>query len=137
MSFVPVAYQLIRRKCRIKQSLVLPFYTYFFVIGFLLPLAVISVLYTIVARKLWLHEMPVDHNVSENQREQEIPKKKVIRMLIIVVVVFAVCWLPVHVYQMHEGVSTDGALGIRMYLFTFATGSVRLTAPSIRGCILV
>jgi hypothetical protein len=109
MSFVPVAYQLIRRKCRIKQSLVLPFYTYFFVIGFLLPLAVISVLYTIVARKLWLHEMPVDHNVSENQREQEIPKKKVIRMLIIVVVVFAVCWLPVHVYQMHEGVSTDGA----------------------------
>ena len=26
-------------------------------------------------------------------------------MLIIVVVVFAVCWLPVHVYQMHDGVS--------------------------------
>ena len=47
----------------------------------------------------------MDHNVSEEQREQEIPKKKVIRMLIIVVVVFAVCWLPVHVFQMHDGVS--------------------------------
>ena len=47
----------------------------------------------------------MDHNISENQREQEIPKKKVIRMLIIVVVVFAVCWLPVHVYQMRDSVT--------------------------------
>ena len=105
MSIVPVAFKLIRGKCRIKGSLILPFYAYFFAVGFLLPLAVISVLYTQVARKLWFHEVPVDHNVSENQREQEIPKKKVIRMLIIIVVVFALCWLPVHVYQMDEGVS--------------------------------
>jgi len=105
MSIVPVAFKLIRGKCRIEESLILPFYVYFFAVGFLLPLAVISVLYTQVARKLWFHEVPVDHNVSENQREQEIPKKKVIRMLIIIVVVFALCWLPVHVYQMDEGVS--------------------------------
>ena len=105
MSIVPVALKLIRGKCRIDISLNLPFYAYFFAIGFLLPLVAISVLYTLVARKLWFHEVPVDHNISEEQRQQEIPKKKVIRMLIIVVVVFAVCWLPVHVFQMHEGVS--------------------------------
>ena len=105
MSIVPVAFKLVRGKCRIDISLILPFYAYFFAIGFLLPLAFISVLYTLVARKLWFHDVPVDHNVSEEQREQEIPKKKVIRMLIIVVVAFAVCWLPVHVYQMHDGVS--------------------------------
>ena len=105
MSIVPVAFKLIHGKCRIEPTLILPFYAYFFAVGFLLPLAVISVLYTLVGRKLWLHEVPVDHNVRENQREQEIPKKKVIRMLIIVVVVFAVCWLPVHVYHMDEGVS--------------------------------
>ena len=107
MSIVPVAFKLARGKCRIDISLIFPFYAYFFAIGFLLPLVTISVLYTLVARKLWFHEVPVDHNVSEEQREQEIPKKKVIRMLIIVVVVFAVCWLPVHVYQMHDGVSID------------------------------
>ena len=105
MSIVLVAFKLVRGKCRIDISLILPFYASFFAFGFLLPFAVISVLYTLVARKLWLHEVPVDHNVSENQREQEIPKKKVIRMLIIVVVVFVVCWLPVHVYQMDDGVS--------------------------------
>ena len=102
---VPVTFKLKRGKCGTEDSLVFPFYTYFFAVGFLLPLAVISGLYTLVARKLWLHEVPVDHNKNENQREQEIPKKKVIRMLIIVVVVFAVCWLPVQVYHMDEGVN--------------------------------
>ena len=105
MSIVPFTFKLDQGKCWIETSLMLPFYAYFFAVGFLLPLAVISVLYTLVARKLWLHEVPLDHNISENQREQEVPKKKVIRMLIIVVLVFAVCWLPVHVYQMDEGVS--------------------------------
>ena len=105
MSIVPVALKLDHGKCRIEMSLYLPFYAYFFAVGFLLPLAVISVLYTLAARKLWLHKVPVDLNIRENQREQEIPKKKVIRMLIIVVVVFTVCWLPVHLYQMNDGVS--------------------------------
>ena len=109
MSIVPFAFKLDQGKCRIEISLILPFYAYFFAVGFLLPLAVISVLYTLVARKLWFYEVPVDRNVNDEQREQEIPKKKVIRMLIIIVVVFAVCWLPVHVYQMDEGVS----IGVR------------------------
>ena len=64
----------------------------------------------LVARKLWLHEMPMDHDTSKNQQGQEIPKKRVIRMLIIIVVAFAVCWLPVHVYQLDESLSTNGAL---------------------------
>ena len=105
MSIIPVAFRVIGGKCRIKISLLFPFYIYFFVVGFLVPLSIISVLYTLVARKLWLHEMPMVHNASENQPQQEIPKKKVVRMLIIVVIVFAVCWLPLHVYQMDDGVS--------------------------------
>ena len=122
MTIVPVAFKLVKGKCRIEPSLLLPFYVYFFVVGFLLPLAVISVLYTQVALKLWFHEVPVDHNVTESQREQEIPKKKVIRMLIIVVVVFAVCWLPIHVYQMHEGLAFGlGGLGAMWdpYIFIY------------------
>ena len=116
MSITPVAFRLISGKCRVKISLVFPFYVYLFVVGFILPLAVISVLYTLVARKLWLHEMPMVHNVRENQPQQEIPKKKIIRMLIIVVVAFAVCWLPLHVYQMDEGVS--------MVMNEFQTGAM-------------
>ena len=48
--------------------------------------------------------MPADDEARVHLRQQEIPEKKVIRMLIIVVVVFAVCWLPVHVHQMHSSI---------------------------------
>ena len=115
MSIVPVAFKLGNGgKCWIEKSLIFPFFALFFFVGFLLPLVIISALYTVLAQKLWFHEVPVDHTVGRDQREQEIPMKRVIRMLIIVVVVFAVCWLPLHVYQMSEGVSHQtGGNGVR------------------------
>jgi len=104
MSVEVVVFKLMDGACHFDDTVIsaLAFWSYILVITYLLPLAIICILYIIIAAKLWLHEVPVDHNVSENQRKQEIPKKKVIRMLIIIVVVFAVCWLPVHVYQMDE-----------------------------------
>ena len=69
MSIMPVALKFVQDRCRIEMSLILPFFAIFFVVGFLLPFVVISVLYTLVARKLWLHEVPVDHNLRENQRD--------------------------------------------------------------------
>ena len=102
MSIAVVAFKFIDGACRFDDTVISPlaFWSYILVFIYLLPLAIISILYIIVAANLWLHEVPVDHDASENQRRQEIPKKKVIRMLVIVVVAFAVCWLPVHVYQM-------------------------------------
>ena len=104
MSVAVVVFKLIDGACHFDGTVISPvaFWSYILVITYLLPLAIICILYIIIAAKLWLHEVPVDHHVGENQRKQEIPKKKVIRMLIVIAVVFAVCWLPVHVYQMDE-----------------------------------
>ena len=111
MSVVPVAFKSVNGVCFFDDTVISPlvFWSCILALTYLLPLAIISILYIIVAGKLWLHEMPADHEVREHQRQQEIPKKKVIRMLTIVVVVFAVCWLPVHVYQMDNSVKM-GAL---------------------------
>ena len=97
----------------------LPFWSFLLVIDYLLPLAIISILYIIVAGKLWLHKMPADDQVRIHQRQQEIPKKKVIRMLIIVVVVFAVCWLPVHVYQMDMSVNMGASWPASIIYFCY------------------
>jgi len=104
MSVAFVVVKFIDGACRIDETVISPlaFWSYILVIAYLLPLVIICILYIIVAAKLWLHEVPVDHVVSENQRRQEIPKKKVIRMLIIILVVFAVCWLPAHVHQIDD-----------------------------------
>jgi len=76
--------------------------TYFFVISYLLPVSVISVLYTITARKLWFHEAPGDGLIQNHygQRQQQ-TKRRVVRMLIIVFTAFAVCWLPAQVFQLY------------------------------------
>ena len=106
MSVTVVVYKFKDGFCRLDGTVIsqLAFWSYILVLAYLLPLVIISILYIIVAGKLWLHKMPADDEARVQQQQQDIPKKKVIRMLIIVVVVFAVCWLPVHVYQMHSSV---------------------------------
>ena len=102
MAVTPVVYKLKSGKCYyIEENIpMLPFWTYLLLINYILPLAIISALYITVARKLWFHEIPGQDETALSQPGEQIPKKRVVRMLIIVVVVFAVCWLPLQVVHM-------------------------------------
>ena len=79
-------------------------YIYFFVINYLLPVSIISVLYTITARKLWIHEAPGD-GLNQNRQLQQQTKRKVVRTLIIVFTAFALCWLPGQVFQLYLAIT--------------------------------
>ena len=81
-------------------------YIYLFTINYLFPVFIISILYTITARKLWFHEVPGDD--EQNRQHQQMTKRKVLRMLIIVFSVFALCWLPGQVFQLYLAV-TEGS----------------------------
>ena len=78
-------------------------FIYFFTINYLFPVFIISILYTITARKLWFHEVPGDD--EQNRQQQQMTKRKVVRMLIIVFSVFALCWLPGQVFQLYLAVT--------------------------------
>ncbi|XP_037530822.1 neuromedin-K receptor-like [Nematolebias whitei] len=71
------------------------------VLVYVLPLAVMGVTYTIVGVSLWGSEVPGDS--SDNYHAQLSAKRKVVKMMIIVVVTFALCWLPYHVYFIVTG----------------------------------
>lgn len=60
------------------------------------PLLIMGVTYTIVGITLWGGEIPGD--TCDKYHEQLKAKRKVVKMMIIVVVTFAICWLPYHVY---------------------------------------
>ena len=79
-------------------------FTYFFVINYLLPVSVISVLCTITARKLWFHEAPGE-GLNQNRERQQQTKRKFVRMFIIVFTTFALCWLPGQVFQLYLAVT--------------------------------
>ena len=72
------------------------FYATFFVFGYLLPLSLICVLYGFMLKRLLYGVVP-----GGNQRAESIrSKKRVTKMVVIVVVIFALCWLPIQIIFM-------------------------------------
>ena len=64
------------------------------------PTVIISTWYIETARKLWFHRAPGDVLSQNRQHVEQITKRRVVRMLIIVFTVFALCWLPGQVFQL-------------------------------------
>lgn len=74
---------------------------------YIIPLAIISYAYICIWVKLKNHVSPSSRNDSINRR------KKTTKMLALVVVVFAICWLPFHVFQV--AIDLDLALSLKEY----------------------
>ncbi|XP_015606120.1 RYamide receptor [Cephus cinctus] len=75
--------------------------TYRALLGFLqylTPLTVISCVYARMALKLWGSRAPGNAQDSRDANLMK-NKKKVIKMLVIVVALFAICWLPLQTYN--------------------------------------
>ena len=67
-----------------------------FITLYALPLCVAVTNYSLICRKLWLRQIP--GNVSDSNRANaEKSKRRVVRLLVIVCVVFALCWFPIYV----------------------------------------
>ena len=72
------------------------FHIVVFITLYVLPLCVTSINYSLICRKLWLRQIP--GNVSDSNRANaEKSKRKVVRLLVTVCVVFALCWFPIYV----------------------------------------
>lgn len=70
-------------------------------VQFVIPFCVISFVYIQMAIKLWGSKTPGN---AQNERDKALlrNKKKVVKMLVIVVVLFGVCWLPLQTYHILE-----------------------------------
>uniref|UniRef100_A0A8C8YD20 Neuromedin-K receptor n=1 Tax=Prolemur simus TaxID=1328070 RepID=A0A8C8YD20_PROSS len=66
------------------------------VLVYCFPLLVMGATYTAVGVTLWGGEIPGD--TCDKYHEQLKAKRKVVKMMIIVVMTFAICWLPYHIY---------------------------------------
>lgn len=68
------------------------------VVQYLTPLVIITLVYSRMAHRLWGSRAPGN---AEDSRDANLlrNKKKVIKMLVIVVTLFALCWLPLQTYN--------------------------------------
>ncbi|XP_030066292.1 probable G-protein coupled receptor 83 [Microcaecilia unicolor] len=84
-----------------------------FVLLYVLPLFVISITYTTVAKKLWMRNAIGDITMEQYYAHRR-KKKMTLKMLMLVVVVFAVCWFPLNCYVV---LMSSRAIGINNALY--------------------
>ena len=70
-----------------------------FILLYIIPLLFIATLYTFVCRKLWSHKVPGNRTLTSISN-REAHNKKTVKMLIVLVTAFALCWLPAHVMHL-------------------------------------
>ena len=77
-----------------------------FVLLYAFPLTVIASLYTVIMLKLWRRKAP-GQELTSNQQNKEKTNRKVLKMLVTVVIVFALSWLPLYVRMFVMFVKSD------------------------------
>ncbi|KAH1165598.1 probable G-protein coupled receptor 83 [Mauremys mutica] len=94
-----------------------------FVLLYVLPLLVISITYTMVAKKLWLRNAIGDVTMEQYFAHQR-KKKMTLKMLMVVVVVFAVCWFPLNCYLVlisSRAIHSNNALYFAFHWFAMSS----------------
>ncbi|XP_022104849.1 prokineticin receptor 2-like [Acanthaster planci] len=79
------------------------------IVEFLMPLTIMSIAYVIIAKKLWFREVPGGHVTVQQELAAESSKRKTLRMLIIVVALFAICWAPFYAFSIIRDFVYDSA----------------------------
>lgn len=72
------------------------YYSLVFVVLYLLPLLVIAVLYALVSYKLYHRKIPGHSRARAYTMAVEKSKRKVVKVLVMIVAAFALCWFPAH-----------------------------------------
>ncbi len=69
------------------------YYSMVIICLFFLPTAIMSILYTLIMRKLWTKDEFIDQTIEDMQRKKRKERRqKSIVMLIIILIVFFICW---------------------------------------------
>ena len=72
------------------------FHSTVFVLLYALPLSITIVISFLICRKMWFRVIPGNPSDS-NRAAAEKSKRKVVRLLVVIVAVFALCWFPIYV----------------------------------------
>ncbi|CAN7939522.1 unnamed protein product [Ixodes hexagonus] len=83
---------------------IVAFQVCFFMSSFVVPLALVFILYVLMLKRLWFGVTPGGRVSAESMRS----KRRVTRLVVVVVLVFAVCWCPVQVVLVLKSVDLYG-----------------------------
>lgn len=96
-----------------------------FILWYATPLIIMTFLYCSMIKKVWKRTIP-GQETPRTQQIQYNTKMKVLKLLISVVICFALCWLPYHVMFLYYAHGTSPALNIWLFCnsMRFANSSI-------------
>ncbi|XP_067136185.1 QRFP-like peptide receptor [Centruroides vittatus] len=77
------------------------YYTFVTVALFFLPIVIMSTSYSLIVWRLWMNKVPGERSLA-NMTVQHNAKKKVIKMVCVVLVVFVLCWMPFQIIVLYS-----------------------------------
>ncbi|KAG5672792.1 hypothetical protein PVAND_002886 [Polypedilum vanderplanki] len=77
----------------------------FLILTYAIPIAIMIFCYSLMGRELWGSRSIGEH--TERQLESMRSKRKVVRMFVVIVTIFAVCWLPYHLFFIYSYYNTS------------------------------
>ncbi|XP_006811548.2 prokineticin receptor 2-like [Saccoglossus kowalevskii] len=85
---------------------------------YLVPMTILTFAYCSIVRKVWFHQMP-GATTGRNRDIAGERKKKTIRMLILVMIFFGICWGPYYIYNLlihfNEDILSDDRNNMTMF----------------------
>ena len=112
------------------------YYSLTFVVLYLLPLLIIAVLYALVCYKLHHRNIPGNTRARAYTVAVERSKRKVVKVLVMIVAVFALCWLPAHLMHFYVAFHSDFYLRMPSFLFPFLMW-ISHTNSAIDPCLYI
>ncbi|XP_077978928.1 G-protein coupled receptor 54-like [Glandiceps talaboti] len=92
-------------------------YLYMFLAAYLAPLLIISVCMAMILRLVWNSSTLFKTTQSKAQRARQRQKIRKTRMVCVVILIFAVCWLPVHIMNILVIVANISPDNLTIYAF--------------------
>ncbi|XP_052603259.1 bombesin receptor subtype-3 [Peromyscus californicus insignis] len=73
-----------------------------FLVFYIIPLSIISVYYSLIARTLYKSTMNIPTEEQSHARKQIESRKRIAKTVLVLVALFAVCWLPTHLLYLYH-----------------------------------
>ena len=91
------------------------YYASLFTLLYLLPLLIITVLYTIIGYKLYNRSIPGMSRSPTFRDRVERSKRKVAKVMVMIVTAFAICWFPAHAVHYYVTFQKEAVSRIPLY----------------------
>ncbi|XP_004587798.1 bombesin receptor subtype-3 [Ochotona princeps] len=84
----------------------------YFLVFYIIPLSIISVYYSLIARTLYKSTLNIPTEEQRHARKQIESRKRIARTVLVLVALFALCWLPNHVLYLYHSFSYENSAGV-------------------------